>query len=60
MKSFVLAPFSVFVGNGYVHQASAEYIGHSILRYHVDVITKRITLPDAIEFSYGSGFVVKK
>lgn len=56
MESFVLPPFSAFVGNGYVQHAGAEYHSHSNICYHVYLVSKYIKLPDAIEFSYGGSF----
>lgn len=53
MKLFVLLPFSVFVGNGYVMHAGAECLDHHNQSYHVISIFNDIKLPDAKELGCG-------
>lgn len=60
IESFVLPPFSVFAGNGYVQHVGTEYLGHPSLQGHVCFVPKDIKLADAIEFSCGGNFAIKK
>lgn len=60
MKSLILPPFSVFVGNRNVQRAGAANLGHSQIRYRIQLVAKVIKLPYTIAFSYVGGFEIKK
>lgn len=60
MKSIVVSPHSVFVGNVYVQHAGAEYLHNPNLCYHFYLVPKGIKVPNAIESSYDSSTANKK
>lgn len=60
MESFVVPPYPLFVGNVYLQHASAVYLFHPNLGFHVCFVPKYTNLPDAIEFNYGGSFANNK
>lgn len=52
--------FSVFVDHGYLQHARCGWHGHYGLHYHIYFMIPSSDLKDAIAFSYGASFSVKK